>query len=125
MPAVAQEKPSGTTELDPNKFSQVECWAEIFEQFSQSCPSVSGALTGSYATEQDSYMIIYSDNSFFLSLLKNKENSTKLMEAIYNVTGKKYHVRAKFTGAKEEQGGSPLQKLLDKAKESGIPTETN
>ncbi|MBQ8826157.1 MAG: DNA polymerase III subunit gamma/tau [Oscillospiraceae bacterium] len=123
--AVPQESPKGAVELDPDKFSQVECWAEIFELFSQSCPSVSGALTGSYATEQDNYMIIYSDNSFFLSLLKNKENSAKLMEAIYNVTGKKYHVRAKFTGAKEEQGGSPLQKLLDKAKDSGIPTETN
>ena len=123
--AVPADVSKAGAELDPDKFTQVECWAEIFEQFSQSCPSVSGALTGSYATEQDGFMFIYSDNSFFMSLLKNKDNSAKLMEAIYNVTGRKYRVRAKFTGAKEEQDGSPLQKLLDKAKENGIPTETN
>lgn len=111
--------------LDPDKYTPVECWAEIFDLFSQSCPSVSGALTGSYAKEQGEVMVIYSDNAFFLSLLKVKENYVKLMEAVYNVTGKKYKGRAVYTGAKEQQDGSPLQKLLDKAKESGIPTETN
>ena len=111
--------------LDPDKYESVGCWAEIFENFSKSCPSVSGALTDSYAKEQGDVMVIYSDNSFFLSLLSKTENSSKLMEAIGNVTGRRYKVRAMYTGAKEQQDGSPLQKLLDKAKESGVPTDTN
>ena len=109
--------------LDPNGFRNVERWAEIFELFSETCPSISGAMTGSYAVEQSGYMLISTDNSFFASLLKRKENAEKLQEAIFKVTGKNYLVRARCTAKEEEQGESPLQKLLDKAKDSGIPTE--
>lgn len=124
-PAASNVKPQiNVDEMDPDKFTPVECWAEIFEKFSASCPAVSGALTDSYAMEQDGIMVVYSGNKFFLSLLKNKENSTALMKAIFEVTGKKYRVRAKFIGAVEDQGASPLQNILDKAKENGIPTDT-
>ena len=111
--------------LDPNGFRNVERWAEIFELFSETCPSVSGAMTGSYAVEQSGYMLISTDNPFFASLLKRKENAEKLQEAIFKVTGKSYIVRARCTAKEDGQGESPLQKLLDKAKESGIPSECN
>ena len=67
-------------------------------------------------------MLIYTENSFFLQLLRNKENAEKLQEAIRIITGKTYAIRAKCT-AKPAESGDKLKGILDKAKENNIPIE--
>ncbi len=113
--------------LNPADFKPVEQWAEILEAFAVSCPPVSGSLAGSYALENQGYMLICTENSFFMNLLRNKENAAKLKESIRKITGKTYQIRAKCTAKAENEaaagGNDPLQAILKKAEENGIPTE--
>lgn len=124
------EQPQQQTDfakLNPADFKPVEQWAEILEAFAVSCPPVSGSLAGSYALENQGYMLICTENSFFMNLLRNKENATKLKESIRKITGKTYQIRAKCTAKAENEaaagGNDPLQAILKKAEENGIPTE--
>lgn len=128
--ALKIEQPQQQTDfakLNPADFKPVEQWAEILEAFAVSCPPVSGSLAGSYALENQGYMLIYTENSFFMNLLRNKENAAKLKESIRKITGKTYQIRAKCTAKAENEsaagGNSPLQAILKKAEENGIPTE--
>lgn len=123
--AVASEQQvSDFQKLNPADFKPVEQWAEILEEFTVLCPSGSGALTGSYALENQGYMLVYSENSFFMNVLRNKDNANKLMEAVVKITGKAYQIRAKCT-AKKEVSESPVEALLKKAHDNGIPTESD
>ena len=124
------EQPQQQTDLaklNPADFKPVEQWAEILEAFAVSCPPVSGSLAGSYALENQGYMLICTENSFFMNLLRNKENAAKLKESIRKITGKTYQIRAKCTAKAENEaaagGNDPLQAILNKAEENGIPTE--
>lgn len=124
------EQPQQQTDLaklNPADFKPVEQWAEILEAFAVSCPPVSGSLAGSYALENQGYMLICTENSFFMNLLRNKENAAKLKESIRKITGKTYQIRAKCTAKAENEaaagGNNPLQAILKKAEENGIPTE--
>lgn len=108
--------------LRPEDFVSEERWTDILEKFAEICPSVSGALSGSYALKGGGFMLIYTENSFFLQLLRNKENAEKLQEAIRIITGKTYAIRAKCT-AKPAESGDKLKGILDKAKENNIPVE--
>lgn len=129
-PKAVQQAPAGEQQvsdfkkLNPADFKPVEQWAEILEEFTALCPSGSGALTGSYALENQGYMLVYSDNSFFMNVLRNKDNANKLMEAVMKITGKAYQIRAKCT-AKKEASESPVEALLKKAHDNGIPTESD
>lgn len=124
------EQPQQQTDLaklNPADFKPVEQWAEILEAFAVSCPPVSGSLAGSYALENQGYMLICTENSFFMNLLRNKENAAKLKESIRKITGKTYQIRAKCTAKAENEaaagGNDPLQAILKKAEENGIPTK--
>lgn len=108
--------------LKPEDFVREERWTDILEKFAEICPSVNGALSGSYAMTGGGFMLIYTENSFFLQLLRNKENAEKLQEAIRIITGKTYAIRAKCTAKPAESGGK-LKGILDKAKENNIPIE--
>lgn len=110
------------SKLKPEDFVREERWTDILEKFAEICPSVNGALSGSYAMTGGSFMLIYTENSFFLQLLRNKENAEKLQEAIRIITGKTYAIRAKCT-AKPAESGDKLKGILDKAKENNIPVE--
>ncbi|MDE6595451.1 MAG: DNA polymerase III subunit gamma/tau, partial [Oscillospiraceae bacterium] len=78
------------TKLRPEDFVREERWTDILEKFAEICPSVNGALSGSYAMTGGGFMLIYTENSFLLQLLRNKENAEKLQEAIRIITGKTY-----------------------------------
>lgn len=110
------------SKLRPEDFVREERWTDILEKFAEICPSVNGALSGSYAMTGGGFMLIYTENSFFLQLLRNKENAEKLQEAIRIITGKTYAIRAKCT-AKPAESGDKLKGILDKAKENNIPIE--
>ena len=81
-------------------------WQDILDKFAEICPSVNGALSGSYAKKGGGYMFIATTNSFFIQLLRNKENVTKLMEAIYLVTGEKLDILAVH---KMEENNIPVE----------------
>lgn len=122
-PAAAQNQGGGDlSKLRPEDFVREERWTDILEKFAEICPSVNGALSGSYAMTGGGFMLIYTENSFFMKLLKNKENAEKLQEAIRIITGKTYAIRAKCT-AKPVENGDKLKGILDKAKENNIPIE--
>lgn len=121
--AAAQNQGGGDlSKLRPEDFVREERWTDILEKFAEICPSVNGALSGSYAMTGGGFMLIYTENSFFMKLLKNKENAEKLQEAVIAVTGKSYVIRAKCT-AKPAESGDKLKGILDKAKENNIPIE--
>lgn len=123
-PTAASQNQGGgdLSKLRPEDFVREERWTDILEKFAEICPSVNGALSGSYAMTGGGFMLIYTENSFFMKLLKNKENAEKLQEAVIAVTGKSYVIRAKCT-AKPAESGDKLKGILDKAKENNIPIE--
>lgn len=118
-----QSETSDLSKMKPEDFVNEDRWQEILEKFAEICPSVSGALNGSYAVKGGGYMLIYTENSFFLQLLRNKENAAKLQEAIKLVTGGMFSIRAKCT-APAENGGDKLQSVLQKARDNNIPVDS-
>lgn len=119
-----QPETSDLSKMKPEDFVNEDRWQDILEKFAEICPSVSGALNGSYAVKGGGYMLIYTENSFFLQLLRNKENAAKLQEAIKLVTGRMFSIRAKCT-APAENGGDKLQSVLQKARDNNIPVDSS
>ena len=122
----ARELQGNTEKIKIEDFKPVEMWAEILEEFSKICPPVCGALAGSYATENQGWMLIYTENPFFITLLRNNENFEKLREAIKIITGKVYKIKAMRTsngGNGGQADESPLQSLLKKAKDNNVTVE--
>lgn len=119
---VKTTEPQGKT--DTSSFKPVERWLDILDEYKAACPSGSAALVGSYALESGDIMLIFSENSFFMSVLKAGDNAEKLKGAIFKVTGKAYNIRAKCTAKKENaEAGPSIEAILKKAKDNGIPTE--
>lgn len=92
------------SKLKPDDFVNEDRWQDILDKFSEICPMVNSALDGSYAYRGGGYMLIYTPNSFFLQLLRNKENAAKLQEAIRIVTGEMYSIRAKCIEKSDNDG---------------------
>lgn len=116
------------SKLRPEDLTPEDRWQDILDRFAEVCPSVNGALNGSYALKGGGFMLICTPSNFFLSLLKNKENASKLKEAIHFVTGENYAIRAKCTAPKEDAPASDPEndKMLDilkKARENNVPVE--
>lgn len=118
-----QTELSDLSKMRPEDFTNEDRWQDILEKFAEICPSVNGALNGSYAVKGGGYMLIYTENSFFLQLLRNKENAAKLQEAIRLVTGGTFSIRAKCV-APAESGGDKLQSVLQKARDNNIPVDS-
>lgn len=118
-----QTELSDLSKMRPEDFTNEDRWQDILEKFAEICPSVNGALNGSYAVKGGGYMLIYTENSFFLQLLRNKENAAKLQEAIRLVTGGTFSIRAKCV-APAENGGDKLQSVLQKARDNNIPVDS-
>lgn len=113
------------SKLKPEDFVREERWQEILEKFAEICPSVNGALGGSYAVKGGGYMLVFAENSFFLQLLRNKENAEKLREAVKLITGQTYSIRAKCTSKQTENGGGKLSGILDKARQNNVPVDSD
>ena len=120
----AQTAKTDQGKIDPSSFRPVERWADILEEYRAACPSGSAALVGSYALESGDMMLIFSENSFFMSVLKAGDNAEKLKRSIQKITGRIYTIRAKCTNKTEKSDSrQPLESILKKAQENGIPTE--
>lgn len=124
VPQPAQTAKTDQGKIDPSSFRPVERWADILEEYRAACPSGSAALVGSYALESGDMMLIFSENSFFMSVLKAGDNAEKLKRSIQKITGRIYTIRAKCTNKTEKSDSrQPLESILKKAQENGIPTE--
>lgn len=123
--AVSAPKQEGgeLSKMKPEDFVNEDRWQDILEKFAEICPSVGGALNGSYAVKGGGFMLIYTENSFFMQLLKNKENAAKLREAIKLITGETYSIRAKCTAKAEDGGADRIKNILQRAQENNIPID--
>ncbi len=118
-----QSETGDLAKMKPSDFINEDRWQEILEKFAEICPSVNGALSGSYAVKGGGFMLIYTENSFFLQLLRNKENAEKLRDAIKLVTGQVFSIRAKCVAPGNGGGAEKMQNILKKAQENNIPVE--
>ncbi len=120
----SQDTVTDTSKMNKNSIVPLAQWPEILEKFQAVCPSVSGTLHGSQGYVSENYLLIVTDNNFFLSLLRNKENSEKLLETVRSVTGRTYTIRAKCTAPRPGSTENKLPALLKKAEEDNIPVDT-
>lgn len=126
-PSAAPSANSDFSKLKREDFTNEDRWQDILEKFAETCPSVNGALAGSYALKGGGFMLIYTPSTFFMSLLKNRDNAEKLREAIRSVTGETYAIKAQCTAPKDGtgivSGEDKLKSILKKAQENNIPIE--
>ncbi|MBE6846257.1 MAG: DNA polymerase III subunit gamma/tau [Ruminococcus sp.] len=106
--------------LKASDFKPLIEWAEILEELTKVSPSVSGALSGSRAYVHKNIMLIDTKNQFFLRLFKIPENFACLNNAIKNVMGRPYALKARCTAAAAEE--QKADDLIKKAIDSGIET---
>jgi DNA polymerase-3 subunit gamma/tau len=110
-------------------------WNEILVRYGEVEPHIAATLNDSKAMYYESILFIFAANKFFLELIKRKENSERLQAIIKSITGKQYSsIKAKFftpenptantSGEPENIDSSPVDQLLNAAKENNIPVNT-
>ncbi|MBQ9898831.1 MAG: DNA polymerase III subunit gamma/tau, partial [Ruminococcus sp.] len=99
----------------------LERWNDVLEEFRKVNPSVAGSLDGSYAQTAGNVIFITSQNRFFITLFKVRENAVSLGSTISKVLGKRYVIRARCATTAEEQK-SMAEQLIKKAIDSSIET---
>ncbi len=107
--------------LNLNEIPDSERWGEVLEEFKKVNPAVSGSLEGSTAKIAGNVVFITSQNRFFMTLFKNKENALSLGETINRVLGQRCVLKARCAVSAEQQQ-SMAEKLVKKAIDSGIST---
>ncbi len=106
--------------LKASDFKPLMEWSDILEEITRLSPSVSGTLSGSRAFAYKNIMLIDTKNQFFLKLFKVKENLKILNDAIKNVMGKAYVLKARCSAAAVKE--QKAEELIEKAISSGIET---
>ncbi len=124
-PKKREEAPEPQVDLSKIKtedFKRVDKWNEVIDEFFNFAPSVAGSLDGSVAYAHENIMLIIAKNPFFMQLFKEPENKSALSEAIKNVLGKQYVIRAKV----KQSAQTTVEKseaFVKSAQASGVPTE--
>lgn len=117
-------EPAPTVDLKkirPEDLRPCERWNDVLEEFKKVNPSVAGSLDGSTAAEAGNVIFITSQNRFFITLFKVKENALALGETISRVLGQKYLIRARCATTADQQK-SMAEQLIKKAIDSNIET---
>ncbi|MDE6003811.1 MAG: DNA polymerase III subunit gamma/tau [Oscillospiraceae bacterium] len=118
---LAEPKPEiDMKNLKLSDFQVLAQWAEILEECAKLNPAVVGSLAGSKAVCYANVILITAENPLFLTMFKIKENAKSLDDAIAHVMGKRYAIRAKCSP--EAVKPQTVQEMLERAKNSGIPT---
>lgn len=123
----AETDPTPTVKIDEKKLNEEELtdcdkWDDILEEYKKLNPAAAGSLDGSFAKTAGNVLIIFSQNRFFINLLKsNRDTAISLSRAIFNVMGQKYALRARCTTTVEEQKNL-AENLIKKAMENKIET---
>ena len=116
----AQGTAQSAKKLRPEDFRPLENWPDILEEYKNVNPAVSGSLAESSAYVNGGYMLIVTENRFFLTLLKNRENARSLGDTVKRILGKEYKILGKCRD--DGQKGNPAQNLIQKAIDSNIET---
>lgn len=140
------ERITDTSQLSAKSMTPFVRWSEVMNEFSRACPSISGTLSCSRAFESGQSLFVETENGFFIQLLRSEGNKQKLLETVTAVTGGRYlKIFAKCVPNLSEimrsQGAAgqaapllgessankesnPIDTLLKKAKDGGVPVET-
>lgn len=110
----------GVEELMENA-KRFGAWPDILQQLSAGSKSVAMAFEGSSAYISGDYMLIDAPEIAF-DLLKKSDQRTRLREAISRVTGRAYKL-GPYKRAGEGAKTDPMDELLQRAREAGIPVE--
>ncbi len=137
------ERVTDTSSLNRSKLKAFSGWDSAVKELSRVYPSISSTLTCSRAFESDQSLFVETDNRFFIQLLRQEDNKNKLLETVSNVSGNKYtkvftkcvpnlselidtHVETASVDADSSAPTqTPLDVLLKKAEEAGVPVETS
>ncbi|MEE5992692.1 MAG: DNA polymerase III subunit gamma/tau [Oscillospiraceae bacterium] len=106
--------------LKSEDFQPVGQWAEVLEACEKLNPAVRGTLEKSRAFMCANILLIVAENPFFLTMFKEKENARALGDAVQNVLGKRFAIRAKCSNDAAKK--KPAQEMLEHAQNSGIKT---
>ena len=107
--------------LKPSDLKPFERWGDVLVEFAKVCPSVAGSLDGSSAMTAGNVIFITSQNRFFITLFKVRENAVALGDTIERVMGQRYHIRARCATTTDQQK-SMAESLIKKAIDSNIET---
>ena len=109
------------TQTIQEQIQPVSQWADILEAYRSVNPAVSGSLAESDAYIHGGTLLIVAKNPFFLTLLKNHENARSLGDTVRQILGQEYKILAKCSNPAQTEV-SPVQTLLQKAKDSNLET---
>lgn len=124
MKNISVEEPKPNIDMQNLNFEEIprfEQWDNILDELKKANPAVAGSLYNSYAQVAGNVLFITAENRWFVNLFKNKETAISIGETIRRVTGQKYALRVRCLVTKEEQK-SMAERLVEKAKNSGIDT---
>jgi len=107
--------------LRPEDLIPCERWSDVMEEFKNVNPAVAGSLDGSVAATAGNFIFITSQNRFFMTLFKEKENALSLSETINRVLGQRFIIKAKCATTVDQQKNM-AEELIRKAQESKIET---
>ncbi len=107
--------------LRPEDLSPCDRWGDVLSEFAKVSPSVAGSLDGSSAMTAGNVIFITSQNRFFITLFKVRENAIALSDVIERVLGQKYIIKARCTTTTDQQK-SMAESLIKKAIDSNIET---
>ena len=113
--------------LKPSDLIPCERWGEVLEEFKKVNPAVAGSLDGSVAATAGNIIFITSQNRFFITLFKVRENAVSLGSTISHVLGQRYIIKARCTTTVEEQkdlAQSLIKKAIDIKIETAVENST-
>ena len=114
--------------LKPSDLIPCERWGEVLEEFKKINPAVAGSLDGSVAATAGNIIFITSQNRFFITLFKVRENAVSLGSTISHVLGQRYIIKARCTTTVEEQkdlAQSLIKKAIDNKIETAVENSAN
>ncbi|MDE5884894.1 MAG: DNA polymerase III subunit gamma/tau [Oscillospiraceae bacterium] len=111
---------SQPTQISMADFQPLMQWSDILEECGKINPAVMGALAGSEAVFHANMILITAQNPLFLTLFKLTENAKSLGDAVEHVMGRRYVIRARCAPGVTK--AASFEEILEKAKNSGIPT---
>jgi len=103
-------------------------WGEVLDRLGKTNPAARGALLGSSAFTAAGRVLIASENPVFREMMKSNEYTrNSIRKAIMEVTGVKYGL-GPYNGPlvrkpEEAEKSAPLDDLLKKARDAGVPID--
>ncbi len=101
-------------------------WEEVLERLGKLNPAVKGVLAGSRAYTASGRVLIASENPVFLEMMRSNEYTRdSIKKAIAQVTGARYGIGPYSGPARKEEApkASPVDEVLRKAREAGVPVD--